>query len=533
MVKTRILAALISILVATATPHSTGAAVLLAPADEQAAKAALDSADAGRWAQARSQAEKIKDPVTRKLIRWMDYTRSDSGVTFAEISAFIKENPTWPETSALLRRAEEAISSSSMNPEQILGWFQAHHPVSMIGWTRYADALLAAGRTEMGRTVLRETWIDGNMSAAEEKSFYDKYRKHLTQADHIARTDRLLWEGRSDQAKRMIFKLPADYRLLAETRLQLMRKEGNVDRAIAKVPDSLKNDQGLLYDRIRWRRRTGKIPGAVELLAAADSQKYPQKWWVERAALARESLERGNITDAYRLASQHGLKDGAAYADAEWLAGWIALRFLNDLDVAVQHFTALHASVEFPVSRARGAYWVGRAEDARGNSEKARHWYALAAANPTTYYGQLASDAIYPGKGIDIPVDPHPSDAEVKAFEAHELVKAVRILSIAGKSKFIRPFVLRLSDLNDTPTWGAMSALLARSYGNLDLGITVAKRLNRSGATLIQAGYPLGDPWVKPSEPKSAKVELPLVLAVIRQESSFRPEAVSSAGAQG
>ncbi len=40
--------------------------------------------------------------------------------------------------------------------------------------------------------------------------------------------------------------------------------------------------------------------------------------------LARHALQDGNISLAYRLAARHGMASGVNYAEAEFLAGWIA-----------------------------------------------------------------------------------------------------------------------------------------------------------------------------------------------------------------
>ncbi|HOO88899.1 MAG TPA: hypothetical protein PK442_14430, partial [Synergistales bacterium] len=49
----------------------------------------------------------------------------------------------------------------------------------------------------------------------------------------------------------------------------------------------------------------------------------------------------------------HGMDDGFGFAEGEWLAGWIALRFLNDQEVARGHFERMYKAVNYPISRAR------------------------------------------------------------------------------------------------------------------------------------------------------------------------------------
>ena len=80
--------------------------------------------------------------------------------------------------------------------------------------------------------------------------------------------------------------------------------------------------------------------------------------------------------------------------DAEWLLGWIKLRFLSEPGIALKHFTNLYEAVNYPISKARGAYWIARALQDLGRKDEATKWYKNAAEYPTAYYGQLASDRL-------------------------------------------------------------------------------------------------------------------------------------------
>ena len=44
---------------------------------------------------------------------------------------------------------------------------------------------------------------------------------------------------------------------------------------------------------------------------------------------------------AYRLVEQHGLIEGNAYSEAEFLLGYIALRYMNDPALAFDHFSRI------------------------------------------------------------------------------------------------------------------------------------------------------------------------------------------------
>ena len=63
-------------------------------------------ARSGDWTQAYAQAGQSKDPLALKIVRWLDYSRGTAGGRFAEIAAFIDQNPDWPAQKKLRRRAE-------------------------------------------------------------------------------------------------------------------------------------------------------------------------------------------------------------------------------------------------------------------------------------------------------------------------------------------------------------------------------------------------------------------------------------------
>src|SRR5207247_4429640 len=77
-------------------------------------------------------------------------------------------------------------------------------------------------------------------------------------------------------------------------------------------------------------------------------------------------------------------------AEAHFMAGWIALRFMNEPAAALAHFAHIDDGATNPAVLARAGYWRGRAAQAAGRVEEARANYAAAARYSTAYYGQLA-----------------------------------------------------------------------------------------------------------------------------------------------
>jgi soluble lytic murein transglycosylase len=501
---------------------------LLSASDRDLGRKAMTEAEAGRFDAARRIAAQAREPLVGELIRWLWVQTSGSGAGFDDIAAFLASKPDWPARDAMLRRAEENIDIS-LGDTRILEWFAANPPVTGLGWMRHGEALLRQGRTEEAMVSLRRAWVDGNLAPSDEKSLWVEYGGRFSNADHAARLDRLLWEGNIEAARRMLPRVNAETRQLGEARIALATNRDGADRLAQSLPEHLRSDGGLAYDRLRWQRRRG-MDDIVEALLynAPEDLGRAEKWWVERHFRARKAIAEGRISEAYRLAAGHGLKEGASRAEAEWLAGWIALRLLQEPAAALQHFTALAETVSYPVSVARAAYWLGRTHEALGNAEEARRQYALAAEHSTTFYGQLAAHALNPGEPLFLADPIQPSREEIRKFDSREVVRAARILVELGEESRLRPFILRLVHTATTPEEHKLVAQLARDLRRVDLAVMAAKRSARQNIILLREAYPLVDPMLRTESPETA-----LVLALARQESEFNQFAISSAGARG
>ncbi|MBL8661148.1 MAG: lytic transglycosylase domain-containing protein [Rhodospirillales bacterium] len=493
------------------------------------ALAALDRSD---WTAFDGLAGAVGDPLAGKLLFWLEAVRNDAPLDFAALNAFLTANPGWPRRALLLRRAEEALPEDMPAPA-VVAWFGTRQPSTPYGQYRLATALLGLGKQTRAREIARTAWRSGEEFPPElEVSVRATFGTALTPADHLARLDVLLWSGRFTAARRLFDVIDSNHRALAEARIRLRLQSGNVDAFVNAVPAALADDPGLIYERVRWRRKNGQELAASALLAQVKGDPgRPDLWWIERNALARDALQLGHGSEAYRLVRDHSLSDPGDYAEAEWLAGWIALRFLGEARTAQAHFVNMFRVVHFPISVARAAYWAARAGDAFGDHDSARAWDQTAAAHPTTFYGRLSAKRL----AVDnptLPPDAEPDAGERKAFAAHEFVRAVRLLSAYDQGDAIRTFIRALAEISPSPGWQAMTTALASEAGGASLGVTTAKQAMRNGYTLVAHAYPtMTLPDLRAGAPYP--VDPALVLAMIRQESGFDLKAVSPAGARG
>ena len=507
---------------------------LLSAADRKAYDTAFHELERRRYRKARQHADKAKNRIPAKVIRWHELTSDRPRADFGELARFLDENPDWPGRGALLRNAELAMPVN-LKDARVLAWFEARPAVSSNGARRHAEALLRAGETQRATALIRKTWIEGNFAGRDERAFRKRFAKQLRREDNLARLDRLLWERKYRPAKRQARRLGTGYAALTEARIALARRSPGVDYAIRQVPKQLKRDPGLVYERARWRRRKNRYDGVIELLdPPMPEAPQARRWWSLRKWAARQAYQKGDFSIAYRIAAGHGLDRGLGFAEGEWLAGWLALRSLDQPEAAYRHFERLHAGVRSPISRARGAYWAGeaaRALAARGPADewqaKADDWYLKAARHGTTFYGQLAGRRLGQEAAIETAAGPAPDAMARAAFEAREIVKVVHLLGELGEIDLQRRFLLRLKALAESTEDFVLVADLARSQGRPDIALRMAKEARNAGVILFDDLFPLRR-LAETESPESA-----LVLAVIRQESAFYDSAVSGAGARG
>jgi soluble lytic murein transglycosylase len=483
-------------------------------------------AQTNNWDQVWALTKGASDQFPAKLLRWIELMRGGPEVQFGEYRDFVSNNPTWPGLLVLRRHAERALQNQS--DTAAANWFKRFPPVSFFGKTRLATLQISGGHETDGTALLREVWIDTNFAAIDEAAFLQHYGEQIWPLDHAKRLDRLLWDGRDADARRMLPRVSLAQRALGAARLALLNTAPDAEHVLAAVPTNLQDDAGLTFARMKWRRHKDHYDDAIALLdhPPADLVR-PLAWAGERQILARTALNQGDPKVAYRIAAANGLNEGPAFGELEFLAGWIALRKLNDPASGYRHFVKLYDHSKMAISKSRGAYWAARAATALHQTKDTADWYAKAAANRTTYYGQLAAAAIHDTGPLKIEREAEPTHEAIAAFEQKELVRAARDLVAFGDSEDARPFLLQLAENAKSPAEYVQVARLALALDRPDMELVAAKRAANDGITLFAESYPLVP------LPPGGTAEPALVLGVTRQESAFDQGAISPAGARG
>ena len=499
------------------------------------AKQAIKLMEKRNWFEAIKVAKKAKDKSIYNFVQWNHLITTGNTASFFDYKNFIERNKDYPRMGRVKYLSEHKLSTKIMSPKKIIKYFENQKPLSGYGGIILGESYIAVGETAKGITLIKNGWINADLTKAELKSFRKKYKKYLNNDDHIKRADYLAWENKYWDLKRMLRYLPQDQQLLYTARQLLMSKSYGVDNAINKVPGYLKNDAGLNYDRLKWRRKRGRVDSSLEILTKIkNTQDYmvrPDKWWKERSIIARSLIYKKKFTTAYRLTSRHGLKEGSEFAEAEWMSGWISLSFLNDPVLAVDHFSNFYNNVGYPISLSRGAYWLGRSYEKLGNIDESKKWYKESAKYLTTYYGQLSHLKISPNEPIILDDLMDVDKTFTEDFYKKELVKVVYLLDELNKDKYTKHILRYLANENIDQGSEVLAAKLATDIGRFDFAIQVSKIASYQKRFHNKYNYPIIS---TPKMINKRKIpEAAFILSIIRQESEFDTSANSSAGAKG
>jgi soluble lytic murein transglycosylase len=520
---------------ANAVPPAATTIVTAAAIDVAAVKRAVELVRNSKQSEATELKKNISDPVAKRLVEWVILRSDDSGADFARYVSFISANSNWPSIVTLRRKAEATAFQERPDSARVEAYFAQWPPLSAKGKFAYARAILTRGDRKTAEAMVRETWRNDGFSQDVESKVYEAFGDILTRTDHKARMDRRLYEkDDTDAGMRAAQRLGGNEVLIAKARIAALSK-GVAKPALDAVPAAARDDIGYKLARIQMHRRADQLAEAVALIKTIpkplNESHDLDEWWLERRVLARKLLDAGDPQNAYLVARDATIPESPNYrAEHHFMAGWIALRYLDDPAAAYAHFAKISEGNENPISLARGAYWSGRAAEAMNRTQEARRHYQEAARYPTAYYGQIARAKAGLGE-LTLNSFPTLSSADRTKAMQSDVIRAAELLYAVDARDLAWAMMADSGDKsNDIGTLVLLSELTAK-YRDARGMLLVGKLALSRGVPLDHAAFPtLGVPDYKPIGPA---VEPAIVYSIVRQESWFNPKTVSTANALG
>lgn len=468
-----------------------------------------------------------RDALARDAMDWVAVRMHPGEAGLARIAAFLRAHPDWPSDN-LRKRGEELSAAEGAKPERAAAFLAEFPPISAAGRLAQAELLRDDPAKKAEAVALaQKIFRDDVLTPSQDKRLWKDFSSEFSIADRIYRLDRLVLREDFAAAARLAPSTGKDGGALYRAMVDLDHGAA-WPKVSGRVPDALRDNVGLLYMRIHAERHADHIAEAVRLLRAAPRDPAllasPDDWWVERRLLARKLLDSGDAAGAYQLCAEARPSANEAKIEAEFHAGWIALRFLHDPAKASGHFDALIALANKPHSLSRGFYWRGRAAQASGAEFEA--FYRRAAAESETFYGQLAREKL----GLEPAVlraPPAPAQGEARV----EPVRAAEFLYDIGEKDAARVLALESASMLTDPAQMAALSQLIEAHGDAHDALVAGKEALHRGLAIDSLAFPLNGVPEFPLREKAAA--RPLVLAIARQESAFRPTAQSGAGAFG
>jgi len=485
-----------------------------------------------QWDTSYQLAVKTGDSALQKIVLSQQYLDNrHSGNSFKKITGFLQKNPYWPQGYLLRLRAESSLNETS-DKQLIVKWFKNNPPLTGKGYKYYALAANSIIKDpEELKNIIKSGWHKGHFSIADQKAYYQKFKNYLSLEDHIKKIDNHLWDKEIRAAENSFYLVNAHYQQSFRAQIAFIKKQPNANTLYKKIAKKYYTP-GLIYKYLNSRKRN--LPSSseiVSLIRMVQTEKdYADEFWKIQSYLAREFIEKKKYIDAYKVASSHFTNSAANKSEAEYLSGWLALRFLNKSQLALDHFRNFNRIVKTPISKSRGIYWLGRAHEANNNKKTAERLYNLVASKyPYTFYGQVALMEI--GKNQML----LPEDIDLAQYKAlansyakvNDITRAAQIVSQYGSNALSQTYIKSAVNqaLNTVDIFYA--AYNINQSKNLHHMAWMAKSALQKHVFIKNHAYPT--PYVVSNLP----IEKPLMYSIIRQESVFDQHAISSAEARG
>jgi len=497
-------------------------------AASDAFKAALDQVGKGDYAEAYEAAKAIPSDVERRTVQWAAIYFGGGKVDYTSVMRFSADAPGFANTDGFKTRLEQALVKAKPEPATVIKVLGGAMPNTIGAQIALAEAYLADGQKARAARIARSIWSENFLDRASEDWVLGRLGDLLTAKDHWDRAVHLMMHDRASAVERLMkFMTPAQ-KTLATARNATSRNAKNAKKLLDDVDPAYKTHAVYYFSRAQRARQFELWDDAVEWLDKIPGDAIDgNEIFYERRTLIRQLLALNDAKRAYLAAAHYTAGPEGRLVEAHFHAGWIALAFLKQPEAAIPQFKEMTKHSTLPDSVTQAYYWLGRALTAAGQGEAATAAYKLAAAHATVFYGILARAELgLPDVELRGLPEWKPSQA---AFDGSDRVRAVRLLAENGAADMALTLLSSFATSYETGGELMLAARLAQEIGAHHLAIAIADDADKRGIPLDLFSFP------KDGLPTSklASVDTAAVYAITRQESRFRVDAISSAGARG
>jgi soluble lytic murein transglycosylase len=413
-----------------------------------------------------------------------------------------------------------------------------HYGFPLSSEAKTAEAILASLRRTLGAQFPKAT-VQQQLARAD--ALFERNRCREARAEYTAALPRVAAGAARDRAQLRIARcrIRAGAPINVLSALKVASPEADGERLYA------------LSQTYRARRQESAMLAAVEKLAAA----YPASQWTEQAFFDTGNfywveLERAKAADWYNRTVAR-FPNGRNAVTSHWRAAWTV--YLERPAQAAARFEEHLTRYRTTPYGENALYWLGRLAERDGNAPRARAFYAKAFERFTqTYYGRQAADRIRaigpaPAESVEllarIPVaSPAPPLDESIPPAAEPYRRRAQALLVLGLEAHAEQELRAAFAQTRAPRLLLEAAQAAHQASRHGAGIVIARRVDphldsralaEAPAEIWRAVYPL--PYQESIESTAGRKGLDpmLVAGLIRQESTFLPDAISRAGAVG
>ncbi len=489
------------------------------------AKETLLCIDKKAWQDCQRMAQSSKDTALVKIVllqKFLDCNYNKN--SFEEAVRFIEKNPNWSRINSLKEKIEKYLNYNT-NPKIIVEWFNKNQPITAQGYKFYALASAKLEKDPKRLTkIIKNGWIYGIFNSSEESKYLSNFKKIILEEDYVKKIDEYLWRSDTHNAKKYINYVSEGYKQNFMAQIAIINKSNSSEQLFQDVLEKYYTPS-LLYNYLDSKKKQTPNNESIELFKKVKKDKVHSSCWYRlQSYYAREFIDQKDFASSYKIISLPIAVHNEDVRDAEWLSGWLALRFLHKPDLALKHFHKFMKVSAKPLSISRGQYWLARTYESKGDKEQALKFYNMAAEYPYSFYGQLANIELQK-TNIILPKKP----SHKHHNENSETIRAIKYLIKYSKADLALSYAKSAIENSSSPAEISLITNIISNNGNIHHMVESAKTACQHH-TFIQ-DYAFPTPYNKIAQ--NSPVEVALIYSIIRQESVFNQYAISTAKAKG